>query len=194
MKYQIPSRFVCVTTEVKRSKFITWVFACPDKETFLATLEQARSDHPSANHHCYAFCLGAPGSTTHIGMSDAGEPSGTAGKPMLQVLQNSGYGQIGAIVIRYFGGTKLGKGGLGRAYAAAVHAALEQVEPVFWAPSSVYSATLNYKDLEHVKHVLKAFDVNVLEEVFGETVTLKLSVPDDELDQVKIELARFELK
>ncbi|AXY42031.1 YigZ family protein [Halomonas sp. JS92-SW72] len=113
--------------EVERSRFITWLCHAPDAAAFEALLAEARRRHPAASHHCSAFIAGQPGEQAAIGFSDDGEPGGTAGRPMYQVLQGSGLGQVGCVVTRYFGGTKLGTGGLARAYAQAVAQGLESL-------------------------------------------------------------------
>lgn len=113
--------------EVERSRFITWICYAPQTGDFEALLAEARRAHPSASHHCSAFIAGPPGEQRAIGFSDDGEPGGTAGRPMYQVLEGSGLGQVGCVVIRYFGGTKLGTGGLARAYSQAVSQALESL-------------------------------------------------------------------
>lgn len=113
------------TIEIEKSRFICWLCHAPDKAAFDALLNDARSTYPDASHHCSAFIAGAPGEQIVIGFSDDGEPGGTAGRPMFQALEGSGMGQIGAVVTRYFGGTKLGTGGLVRAYTQAVLKALE---------------------------------------------------------------------
>lgn len=114
-------------TEVEKSRFITWLNHAPDITAFDTLLAEARHEHPAATHHCSAFIAGPPGEQNAIGFSDDGEPGGTAGRPMYQVLDGSGLGQVGCVVIRYFGGTKLGTGGLARAYAQAVTHALESL-------------------------------------------------------------------
>lgn len=111
--------------EVERSRFIAWLCHAPDVAAFDAMLAEARRTHPSASHHCSAYIAGPPGEQQAIGFSDDGEPGGTAGRPMFQVLEGAGLGQIGCVVTRYFGGTKLGTGGLARAYAQAVSRGLE---------------------------------------------------------------------
>lgn len=111
--------------EIEKSQFIAWVAHTPSTDRFHTLLEAARHEHPNASHHCSAFIAGAPGEQTAIGFSDDGEPGGTAGRPMFQVLNGSNIGEIGCVVTRYFGGTKLGTGGLARAYAQAVSQALE---------------------------------------------------------------------
>ncbi|MYL23324.1 IMPACT family protein [Halomonas alkaliantarctica] len=111
--------------EVEKSQFIAWVCHTPTVGAFETLLAAAKQAHPNASHHCSAYIAGAPGEQNRIGFADDGEPGGTAGRPMFQVLSGSGMGEIGCVVIRYFGGTKLGTGGLARAYAQAVSAALE---------------------------------------------------------------------
>ena len=113
------------TVEIEKSRFICWLCHAPDNAAFDVLLNDARSTYPDASHHCSAFIAGAPGEQIAIGFSDDGEPGGTAGRPMFQALEGSGLGQIGAVVTRYFGGTKLGTGGLVRAYTQAVLKALE---------------------------------------------------------------------
>lgn len=113
--------------EVNRSRFITWLCHAPDVAAFEAMLAEARRLHPNASHHCSAFIAGPPGEQTAIGFSDDGEPGGTAGRPMYQVIEGSGLGQVACVVTRYFGGTKLGTGGLARAYAQTVTQALEEL-------------------------------------------------------------------
>ncbi len=128
MRYPVPDlppgEWTRSELEVERSRFLTWVCHAPDVAAFEALLAEARRRHPDASHHCSAFIAGPPGEQTAIGFSDDGEPGGTAGRPMFQVLEGSGLGQVGCVVTRYFGGTKLGTGGLARAYAQAVAQAL----------------------------------------------------------------------
>jgi len=111
--------------EVEKSRFIAWICHAPNAAAFEAMLAEARRLHPNASHHCTAWIAGPPGEQTAIGFSDDGEPGGTAGRPMFQVLDGAALGQVGSVVTRYFGGTKLGTGGLARAYSRAVAQALE---------------------------------------------------------------------
>ncbi|UYG04343.1 YigZ family protein [Halomonas sp. LR3S48] len=129
MRYPVPDlspgqRWESVT-EVEKSRFIAWLCHAPDAAAFAALLAEARRVHPNASHHCSAYIAGPPGEQNAIGFSDDGEPGGTAGRPMFQVLEGAGLGQVGCVVTRYFGGTKLGTGGLARAYAQAVSQGLE---------------------------------------------------------------------
>ncbi|MEA2118930.1 IMPACT family protein [Halovibrio sp. HP20-50] len=129
MRYRVPdlpsASWHTADTEVEKSQFLTWLCRAYDIGAFTAMLNAAKAAHPNASHHCTAYIAGPPGEQTLIGFSDDGEPGGTAGRPMYQVLEGSQLGHIGCVVIRYFGGTKLGTGGLARAYAQAVSHALE---------------------------------------------------------------------
>ena len=119
MSYPVPDTPLEVLFEVKKSKFFAFAACTPDRETAMQYLAAKRAEYPDARHHCWAYLLGNPHSPTSAAMSDDGEPSGTAGKPILNVLQHKGVGDITIIVTRYFGGIKLGAGGLVRAYSSA---------------------------------------------------------------------------
>jgi len=116
-RYSIPLRVHRVEESILRSRFITSVAHAPDAAAAHAFVQSIREEFPDATHHCWAFVAGPPASTTHIGMSDDGEPGGTAGRPMLTALLHGGAGEIVAVCTRYYGGVKLGTGGLSRAYS-----------------------------------------------------------------------------
>lgn len=124
-EYPVPAGLHRVETIVRRSRFLATLAPSPDPEGAHLLVQSIRFEFPDATHHCWAFVAGPPGSTSRIGMSDDGEPHGTAGRPILHTLLHSGLGEIAAVVTRWYGGVKLGTGGLGRAYSAAVSAALE---------------------------------------------------------------------
>jgi len=124
--YQVLSAPLMVQTEVKRSKFLAYIAPTQGAEQAKAFVNQIRAIHPDASHNCWAYVASRPENSVEIGYSDDGEPSGCAGRPMLNVLQGSGIGEITVVVSRYFGGTKLGTGGMARAYAGAVSAVLAQ--------------------------------------------------------------------
>lgn len=110
--------------EEKRSRFVAVVRRVDDDEEARALVSELRRSYPTARHHCSAHLVDVPGSNRIERSGDDGEPSGTAGTPMLDVLRGSGLSGVCAVVVRWFGGTKLGTGGLVRAYGAAVSAAI----------------------------------------------------------------------
>ena len=123
MSYLTLAGDVHAELEVKRSRFLATVRRVPDEAAALELVAEHRRTHHGARHHCSAFVLG-PGQEL-VRASDDGEPSGTAGLPMLNVLTGMGLSDVAAVVTRYFGGTLLGAGGLARAYSGAVSAALQ---------------------------------------------------------------------
>ncbi len=126
--YSIPAAPVEHCVEVKRSKFIARIAHAEDRISAMKSLEQAKQDYPDARHHCWAYLIGHPSQPSNAAFSDDGEPSGTAGKPILNVLNHSGIGDILVVVIRYFGGIKLGAGGLVRAYSSSTQQAIDLLE------------------------------------------------------------------
>ena len=104
--FKTPAREHCAELEIKRSRFIALVDSAKDREQALQFLQQVRQQHPQARHVCWAYIAGSP-QTTVRSMSDDGEPSGTAGRPMLSVLEHSEMGEVVVAVVRYFGGIKL---------------------------------------------------------------------------------------
>ncbi len=126
-RYLIPSHPHRVEEVILRSRFITAADHAPDAATAHEIVATIRGESPDATHHCWAFVAGPPGSTTSVGMSDDGEPHGTAGRPMLNTLLHGEVGEIVAVCTRYYGGTKLGTGGLSRAYSGGVKLLLESL-------------------------------------------------------------------
>src|SRR5678816_3395125 len=109
-RYPVPAARVRIEDRIEQSRFIATLDAARSVDDAKSVLESVRSDFPDATHHCFAWVIGPPGSTANTAAGDDGEPSGTAGRPMLKVLLNSGVGDVVAVVTRYFGGVKLGKG------------------------------------------------------------------------------------
>ncbi len=123
--YNIPAENICVEQEIKRSRFITDIAQVESKAAALTFIQQIQQREPDARHHCWAYIAGHPVESIQRASSDAGEPQGTAGKPMLNVLQHKNIGEIVVVVSRYFGGIKLGAGGLVRAYSSSVQQAID---------------------------------------------------------------------
>lgn len=127
-----PDRFLTVAEPggasvlIQGSKFLAWLAPAETADDAQHVLEKRNNRYPDATHHCWAWRVGRPGDLLER-FSDAGEPSGTAGRPMIDALRNAGIENAACVVSRYFGGTKLGTGGLARAYAFAVESALGSV-------------------------------------------------------------------
>jgi len=178
-RYDIPAVTSRTEETILRSRFITTVGHADSIDDARAFIGRVSEEFADANHNCWAYVVGPPGDTSRVGMSDAGEPHGTAGRPMLDVLLGSGVGDVVAVVTRYFGGTKLGKGGLVRAYGNGVKAALETLEVTELVQTVSLRVTIGYADVSPFKHSLPQFEANVTEEDYGTDVVLHVVLPEE---------------
>ncbi|EMY3532235.1 YigZ family protein [Yersinia ruckeri] len=175
--YLIPAASVSVNEEIKKSRFITLLAHTRGVNEAKAFILQVKSEHPTARHHCWAFVAGAPTDSQQLGFSDDGEPSGTAGKPILAQLLGSHIGEITAVVVRYYGGIKLGTGGLVKAYGSGVQQALKQTEVKYKVPQLEYTLLCDYAQLAMVESLLQQVDGQILQGEYGVQVSLRLSLP-----------------
>ncbi len=165
--------------EIRRSRFITRLRRADDEAAARSLIDEARQDFPDARHHCSAFIVRVPGANLVERSSDDGEPAGTAGMPMLEVLRGSGLVDVAAVVVRYFGGVKLGTGGLVRAYSDAVRSTLERAPVVVQRESRLHAVALTHADAGRVESELRALGFVVDEVAYAEQVTLTLATNDD---------------
>ncbi len=180
-RYPIPAELLRCEIEVKHSRFIATVETTDTPEAAFSFISRIKQEFPDATHNCWAYLIGAPGNTDRIGLSDDGEPHGVAGKPMLTTIQHSGIGDVSVVVTRYFGGTKLGKGGMVKAYTLSVKTALEQLkitEKIDWVE---LSATIDYQFLDPLERLLPDFEAELLEKQFTEKICLNLKLPAEKL-------------
>lgn len=175
--YPIPGAVVSVSEEIKKSRFITLLAPTCGVVAAKAFIQQVREDHPSARHHCWAFVAGAPDDSQQLGFSDDGEPSGTAGKPILAQLMGSGLGEITAVVVRYYGGIKLGTGGLVKAYGSGVQQALKQLVVSNKVPVAEYALQCDYAQLALVESLLQQSEGRIVHGEYGVAVILHLALP-----------------
>lgn len=184
-RYPIPAQRFRSEIEVERSRFITTVQEVSSPEAAQEFVAELKSEFPDANHNCWAYLVGPPGSSDRIGLSDDGEPHGVAGKPMLTTLQHSGLGDTAVVVTRYFGGVKLGKGGMVKAYTAAVQTTLEKLphgQRISWANLEI---TFDYSLLTPLQRRLEEFEVDTLQSIYADKVNLKIRLPEEKLEGFK---------
>ncbi len=181
-RYPIPACSVRVEEEIKRSRFITTLAPAPTLEVARAFVAQVSAEFNDASHNCWAYVVGPPGSTSQIGMSDDGEPHGTAGRPMLNVLLHAEVGDIAAVVTRYFGGTLLGTGGLVKAYSGGVQLALASLPVVERVPRAEVTVVLDYSAITLLQRLLPRYEGEILSQEFEADVTFCLRLP---LEQVE---------
>ncbi len=178
-RYPVPTKAHRVEDVVSRSRFITTVGPASSAESARSFIDEIKSEFADATHNCWAFAVGPPGDTAAIGMSDDGEPHGTAGRPMLNVLLHSDVGEVVAVVTRYFGGVKLGRGGLVRAYSGGVGHAMRELPVVLKVDRIDVTVSVGYESVEPLKRLIAEYEVIVQDEAYGEAVTFKLAVPSD---------------
>ncbi len=178
-RYPVPARRARVEEAILRSRFITTAAPVTNVDEAKAFIAEIRAEFPDATHNCYAFAAGPPGSTAMAGMSDDGEPSGTAGRPMLAVVLGSGIGDLAVVVTRYFGGTKLGTGGLVRAYSGGVKAVLEVLPVREKVTYTTVLASGPYSCVTPVERLLPDHEATILNRDFAADVTWQIQVPEE---------------
>ena len=177
ISYLIPADSIRIEQEIKRSRFITSMGRAPDKQHANTFIDRVRSTYPDAHHHCWAYVAGNPFDTLQIGMSDDGEPQGTAGKPMLSILQHRKIGEIVAVVTRYFGGVKLGTGGLVRAYSSSLNLALQKLPLAEFVALTTAQISLPFPLENRIRRLLEKMKVTITEAKYGNQVVLLVEFP-----------------
>lgn len=188
-RYFVPALRHRVEQSIERSRFICTIQRAENPAAAQAMIREINAEFTDASHGCWAYVAGPPGSTNAVGMSDAGEPHGTAGRPMLTVLLHSGVGEIAAVVTRYFGGTKLGTGGLVKAYSGSVQLALESlplVERVDYVDAVV---SMGYPSISAVQQTIASLEIEVVEQEYGADVRYRLRVPRANVEAFRAALA-----
>ena len=182
-RLHIPAARADAELIIKNSTFIGTVGHAPDVAAAQQFISELKSRYSDASHNASAFAV-TSGPQAIIGSSDDGEPGGTAGRPMLAILQGSGLVQAVAVVTRYYGGTKLGTGGLVRAYGAAVREALATLPTVELLLHQVARLRCDYGLLGKLQYLLPQHAVRTLAEQFDQAVELQIAIPYPRRDEI----------
>lgn len=171
--------------EVKRSKFIGILQAVSSPDEAEALIRSEKKKFHDAKHHCSAYIIrGVDGAPDIVHSSDDGEPSGTAGAPILEVLSGAELKDVCLVVTRYFGGTLLGTGGLVRAYTDAAKAALEDAAVAEMSLMQQFSVTFDYTYTGSMDHYIETKAITRLDSEYTDKVSYRLAVPQDSFDEV----------
>lgn len=189
MTYQTLARPVTARLEIKKSEFITFAYPVSSRDEAMFHVEQLREKYPDARHHCWAYIIGDPDNTTSAGFDDDGEPGGTAGKPILSVLQHKSIGNIIIIVVRYFGGIKLGAGGLTRAYAGSAQAAVDEMRLTPFVPMAQVQIEADFANESQVRYVVEDLKGTIQDVAYNKAVTLTVALAECDIDTLKDRLA-----
>jgi len=194
-RYPIPAGESRIELLVKNSRFIGRAGYTPSVESARLFIEQVKTEESGSSHAVYAFAVGHGATVTH-GMSDAGEPSGTAGRPALAVVKGSGLGDVTVVIIRYFGGTKLGTGGLVKAYTETAQLALAELPLTEKVERKQVQVIVSYPFYEQTKRLIETHHGQVENEEFTTEVTIQLTFIVDDLpgfESAIVELTRGEV-
>ncbi|EXI61257.1 hypothetical protein MHD_11035 [Mannheimia granulomatis] len=190
MEFFIPKAETVFEEEIKKSRFITYIRHTEGIEQAKAFWQEMKMLHPHARHWCWATVAGTPNDSQQYGFSDDGEPSGTAGKPMLNYLLGSGLGEVTAVVVRYYGGIQLGTGGLVKAYGSGVQQALLQLEKSRKVLRKNYRLQCEYEQFNTISHLISEKDIVILEQEFSDKVNLLLAFNPSDFETFSNELTQ----
>lgn len=174
----------------KGSKFIAYAYPLRDEASVKKLVASLRSQHPKARHHCWAYRLTPDRSVFRI--NDDGEPSGTAGRPILNALLSADVTNILVVVVRYFGGTLLGVPGLINAYKTATQEALSAADIVEKTVDDIYRVSFSYEQLNDVMRIVKEEDPAVLKQEFDNHCTMELEIRQQQVEKVLGRLSKVE--
>jgi len=187
--YKVPAANVCVEQVIKNSRFIVNIGHTEKKSDAQNFIKQISEQYADARHNCWAYIAGHPTESIERACSDAGEPSGTAGKPMLNVLQhkavNDGIGEITVVVSRYFGGIKLGAGGLVRAYSSSVQLAMDELPLKQIIATMTAEVCFPYELESQIRHWFEQYTIEICHLTYEERVKMTLLVPINMKNKLK---------
>ncbi len=178
--YPVPKELIRIEYLVSNSRFYGTIGRADTVEQAKAFIQAVRDEMPGATHHVYAFKIGFGGSVTE-GMSDDGEPSGTAGPPALAVIRGANVGDVVLVITRYFGGTKLGTGGLVHAYGQTAREAVAALPTELKITRRTIGVEIPYSLYERVKILVGHYDCQLESEDFGTEILLILRIAEDDL-------------
>ncbi|MDP5255702.1 MULTISPECIES: YigZ family protein [unclassified Vibrio] len=181
--YLIPLEPVVAQEEIKKSLFITYLAHTPSHESAKAFIEQIKHKHSDARHNCWAYVAGRPEDSLLWGFSDDGEPSGTAGKPILAQLSGSGVGELCAVVTRYYGGIRLGTGGLVKAYGGGVSQALKQLKTVEKKITTLLALQLDYSLVPLIQSIMASYQAVEQKANYGADVNFVIEIEQQQVDE-----------
>ncbi|PWK79056.1 putative YigZ family protein [Mucilaginibacter oryzae] len=171
------------------SKFLAYAYPIQSENDIKAIVARLKAEHPKANHHCWAMRLTIDRSVFRV--NDDGEPSGTAGRPILNTLLSKDLTNILVVVVRYFGGTLLGVPGLINAYKVATEEALNAVTVISKTVNDVYTASFEYLQMNDVMRVIKEDSLLILNQQFDNDCSIQLSVRKTQVEQALFKLSKI---
>lgn len=177
--------------EIKKSEFLAFAYPIDSREQLMFHVEQLRTTYPDARHVCYGYIIGDPHNTTHAGFDDDGEPGGTAGRPILNVLQHKAIGDLLVVVVRYFGGIKLGAGGLTRAYATATQLVVDKMILVPFVSKSQVKVATTFAHEAQIRYLVGQAGGEILGVDYAHHVVMSVERDNEKVDEFGESLGVF---
>jgi uncharacterized YigZ family protein len=177
--------------EVKKSRFIGAIYPCSTQQQAVQQLNKLASQHPNANHLAFAWRIRQDEGFINERCHDAGEPSGTAGRPILAPLEGENVINVVLGVIRYFGGVKLGTGGLTRAYGNAAKMTIEQAQFQPWVEMTEFEMEIDYSELQSLEYQLKKCNGQLIDQQFSDKVKVSVLLPLSEKQQLQQQFVSY---
>ncbi|MDO4449589.1 MAG: YigZ family protein [Moraxella sp.] len=177
--------------EIKKSEFLAFAYPIDSREQLMFHVEQLRATYPDARHVCYGYIIGDPNNTTSAGFDDDGEPNGTAGRPILNILQHKAIGNTVVIVVRYFGGIKLGAGGLTRAYATATQMVVDEMRLTTFVPKSLIQVATSFSHEAQIRYLVGQVSGGIVSADYGQHVIMSVQMDSEKVEQFGVSLGVF---
>lgn len=186
-QYKTIKKSIQAVIRVKGSRFLGYAFPVEDFAGFKDVLSQRSKEHHDATHHCWGYRIIVEDRIEEMS-SDAGEPSGTAGKPTLSAISGRDLCNVGVVVTRYFGGTKLGTGGLARAYGECAGTVLDQVQVITKVIRDTLVCRFPYDSIHAVMRIMDRYQGTVVESDYTQDATLTITTPRSKMSQMMADL------
>lgn len=186
--YLILNKNIFFQEEIKKSRFLTFISPAKGKVEAMKFLAEIKMLHKDAGHHCWAYIGGSPSDSVNMGCSDDGEPKGTAGKPMLAILQGTDVGEMVAVVVRYSGGIRLGTGGLVRAYSNGLQQLCPSITTSEKRFFERYELQCSYSQMATLEHLLELNSGRIINASYEQSVVALIEVDSEQVDIFKQKL------
>lgn len=185
MSYLEPVNSVSEEIVIKKSRFIAIAKKVVTRDEAMSLINELKESYPDARHHCWAYLLGDPLNSTNCGSNDDGEPSGTAGRPILSQINYSNIGNVIVVIVRYFGGIRLGAGGLVRAYRESAQKALKALEVEEYIPCVEISLVCPFSEENNLRNIIASLKGEILEIAYSSDVSFSVALPEAFLSQLQ---------
>lgn len=187
VSYFEPINCVSKEVEIKKSRFIGFAKKAVSREEAIEFITKLKESYPDARHHCWGYLIGEPKNSTNSGYNDDGEPSGTAGKPILSQINYSNIGNVVVVIVRYFGGIRLGAGGLVRAYRESAQTVLDALEVEKYISHVEISAICSFSEENSLRKIIASLQGEILDVSYSSGVRFRVNIPEAFLVQLKEE-------